>query len=49
MFGIGLPVVFFIMWALHRLLETGLWLGLLLLSLAIVGIVLAALLLFPGF
>jgi hypothetical protein len=49
MFGIGLPVVFVIMWALQRLLETGLWLGLLLLSLAIVGIVVTALLLFPGF
>jgi hypothetical protein len=49
MFGVGLPVTFFILWALHRLLDTGLWLGLLLLGLAIAGIVLAALLLFPGF
>ncbi len=49
MFGIGLPVVFFILWLLHGLLETGTWMGLVLLGLAIVAIVAVSLLLFPGF
>jgi hypothetical protein len=48
-FGIGLPVIFFLLWLLHLLLETGPWLGLALLGLAIMGIVAGSLFLFPGF
>ncbi len=49
LFGIGLPIVWFILWGLVRLIEFGTWLGMLLLALGIAGLVLFSLTRFPGF
>lgn len=49
LFGVGLPIVWFILWGLHRLIELGTWLGMVLLGLAIVALVVFSLTRFPGF
>jgi hypothetical protein len=49
LFGVGLPVVWFLLWAMHRLIEFGTWVGMLLLAFAIIAMVVFSLTRFPGF
>ncbi len=49
LFGVGLPILWLILWGLHRLIEFGTWLGMVLMGLAIVALVVFSLTRFPGF